>query len=319
MPRNGSGVYSTPAGTTPTNGDDIDAVPFNLLISDISADLNAPRPIASGGTGASSAATARTAFDVAQKQASVTDATEGRAMLVGAFGLGGIGAVAPANISVAPGVIAPGVYSFSSSVSSGGPSGVTNGTLTQTQREGAVATQTLIVDSNTAVQGQMWWRVYVTGAWQAWRRAVTSDVLAADVAATVILDEDNFATNSATRPPSQQSTKAYVDGADAAVALAAGLGFGPGASWQDMTGSRVTGTTYQNTGARPIMVSIMGNFNVGGSTSGELQESVNGTSFVSVEAIRGQQLGSAQAIIMPTRYYRFSGANAWIAWKELRA
>lgn len=58
MPRNFSGVYSKPAGTTPTNGDDADATQFNLLMDDFVADLNTPRPVVAGGTGASDAATA---------------------------------------------------------------------------------------------------------------------------------------------------------------------------------------------------------------------------------------------------------------------
>lgn len=58
MARNGAGVYSKPSGTTPANGDDIDPAKFNTLMDDIAADLNVPRPVVAGGTGASSAAAA---------------------------------------------------------------------------------------------------------------------------------------------------------------------------------------------------------------------------------------------------------------------
>ena len=58
MPRNGSNVFSKPAGTTPIDGDTVSAAPFNLLMDDIAADLNLARPIAVGGTGASTAAAA---------------------------------------------------------------------------------------------------------------------------------------------------------------------------------------------------------------------------------------------------------------------
>ena len=58
MPRSGPGVYSKPSGTTPTNGDDIEAPAYNLLMDDIVTDLNTPRPIIAGGTGASSASAA---------------------------------------------------------------------------------------------------------------------------------------------------------------------------------------------------------------------------------------------------------------------
>jgi hypothetical protein len=60
MARNGSGVYSLPAGSTIANGDLSDATDLNTPLADIEADLNTPRPIVAGGTGASDAAGART-------------------------------------------------------------------------------------------------------------------------------------------------------------------------------------------------------------------------------------------------------------------
>jgi microcystin-dependent protein len=57
MPRSGS-VYSLPAGSLVTNGTTSDASQHNTPLLDIAADLNAARPIASGGTGASDAPTA---------------------------------------------------------------------------------------------------------------------------------------------------------------------------------------------------------------------------------------------------------------------
>lgn len=44
MPRNSSGVYSKPAGTTPTNGDDTDAVQFNQLMDDFAQAINDSLP-----------------------------------------------------------------------------------------------------------------------------------------------------------------------------------------------------------------------------------------------------------------------------------
>ena len=60
MPRSGGGIYSKPAGTTAVAGTLIESAKFNTVIDDIAADLNAPRPVASGGTGAANAADART-------------------------------------------------------------------------------------------------------------------------------------------------------------------------------------------------------------------------------------------------------------------
>ncbi|WDZ78748.1 tail fiber protein [Ensifer adhaerens] len=61
MPRTG-GVYSPPAGTKGVPNTTIQSVPYNTLIDDLTADANAPRPLTSGGTGATSASGARTAL-----------------------------------------------------------------------------------------------------------------------------------------------------------------------------------------------------------------------------------------------------------------
>ena len=59
MPRDGSDTFSKPAGTTAISGEVISSSAFNTLVDDIVADLNLDRPIAAGGTGASTAADAR--------------------------------------------------------------------------------------------------------------------------------------------------------------------------------------------------------------------------------------------------------------------
>lgn len=62
MSRNGSGVYSLPAGSTATTGQTIEASTHNTPLADIEADMNIARPIVAGGTGATTAAGARTNF-----------------------------------------------------------------------------------------------------------------------------------------------------------------------------------------------------------------------------------------------------------------
>lgn len=64
MPRDGSNVYSKPAGTTAVSGTTIESAKFNSVIDDIATDLNTARPIVAGGTGAASASAARTALSV---------------------------------------------------------------------------------------------------------------------------------------------------------------------------------------------------------------------------------------------------------------
>ncbi len=60
MPRNGSGVMSKPAGTTAVPNTPIESAKYNATIDDIIQDLNDARPIVAGGTGATTAASART-------------------------------------------------------------------------------------------------------------------------------------------------------------------------------------------------------------------------------------------------------------------
>lgn len=65
MPRNGSGVYTKPANTTPSANDLLESSKYNLLMDDFATDNNTDRPVVAGGTGASNAADARTNLGVA--------------------------------------------------------------------------------------------------------------------------------------------------------------------------------------------------------------------------------------------------------------
>lgn len=60
MPRNGSGVYSLPPGSTFSPNTLAQSSVVNGINSDIATDLNAPRPIVAGGTGANNAGDALT-------------------------------------------------------------------------------------------------------------------------------------------------------------------------------------------------------------------------------------------------------------------
>ena len=59
MPRTGGGVYVKPFPDV-TSGTTIASAAHNGIVSDVETDLNAPRPIIAGGTGATTAAIART-------------------------------------------------------------------------------------------------------------------------------------------------------------------------------------------------------------------------------------------------------------------
>jgi hypothetical protein len=55
MPRDGSGIYSTLVGTDGIPDRTIESARYNANVHDVEADLNAPRPIVAGGTGATNA------------------------------------------------------------------------------------------------------------------------------------------------------------------------------------------------------------------------------------------------------------------------
>jgi hypothetical protein len=59
MPRV-SNIYSVPPGTDAVPNTTIASVPYNTFIHDVETDLNTPRPVVAGGTGANNAANART-------------------------------------------------------------------------------------------------------------------------------------------------------------------------------------------------------------------------------------------------------------------
>jgi hypothetical protein len=62
MPRDGSGVYHTPVGTDGVPDTTIDSAKYNNNVHDVETDLNTPRPVVAGGTGATSAAGALAAL-----------------------------------------------------------------------------------------------------------------------------------------------------------------------------------------------------------------------------------------------------------------
>lgn len=64
MSRNGAGVYSLPPSYLAETGDTILADQHNSPLEDLQTDANTPRPIVAGGTGASSAVSARTNLSV---------------------------------------------------------------------------------------------------------------------------------------------------------------------------------------------------------------------------------------------------------------
>ncbi len=62
MSRDGSNIYSAPAGTLAVSGTPIESAKYNAFVNDLVADANLPRPIVAGGTGATTAGAALVNF-----------------------------------------------------------------------------------------------------------------------------------------------------------------------------------------------------------------------------------------------------------------
>ncbi|MGB1254073.1 MAG: hypothetical protein ACPG8W_25915 [Candidatus Promineifilaceae bacterium] len=67
MPRNGSDVYSLPPNTAAVTGDPISSAKFNSLTQDLETDQNTARPVKAGGTGATTAAAARSNLEIKEQ------------------------------------------------------------------------------------------------------------------------------------------------------------------------------------------------------------------------------------------------------------
>ena len=99
------------------------------------------------------------------------------------------------------------------------------------------------------------------------------------------------------------ATKGYVDG----------LALGVGQTWQDVSGSRVASTVYQNTTGKPIQVNIAWN-----NITGAIEWSPNGSSgWVDASTQGGAGGIKASTVIIPVAgYYRTTSAFTY--WSELR-
>jgi hypothetical protein len=146
MPRNESGVFSKPANTTATPNTTIQSALFNSVVDDFVADANTARPVSAGGTGATSAADARTAL--------------------GLSGL--VGAVPELSVASALDNIASLQWNYVASANCttvGGPTGGGDGVVfTGYASAGAKRAQVYY-----GLDGVHWRRAYTANAWTTWR------------------------------------------------------------------------------------------------------------------------------------------------------
>lgn len=297
MPRDGSGVFSKVAGTTAVSGTAIESAKYNSVIDDFAADANTPRPIVAGGTGASTAAAARTALGVQAADAGLTSiaglTTAADKMIyttaADTYAVTDLTAFARTLLDDANAAAMRTTLGLDlATIEAADANNATKSGFHRLQNTCANLPsvnpfECIVASPNgtdiaqvaiRATDGQMWRRIRTGGAWTAW-------VLMADAS--------------------------NIDGYAKAI--------GVGQSWQDMTASRVVSTSYQNTAGKPIMVIIL-NIGSGGSRH---EVSANGTTWLPIAVGTGGGVERTSTFIVPAGwYYRASSLATGITWMELR-
>jgi hypothetical protein len=90
---------------------------------------------------------------------------------------------------------------------------------------------------------------------------------------------------------------------------------GTGQTWQDVSGSRVAGTSYQNTTGKPIQVAVSGD---GNGSVRYMQVSTDNSTWINVGVFNSVYDGSTQTIVPNNIYYRAGSGVTISVWAELR-
>lgn len=300
MPRNGSGVYSLPAGVLVTNGDVTDASQHNPALQDFASDANEPRPIVAGGTGATSASAARSALGVA---ASSRPTIEGTATFTGEIvtpdiesGTGSFSGQLSANgvMRSAPTVdatLSSTGHAYQIGPTSGGNLAIDADSL-QARNNGAGSTIHLNYYGGAVAIGNPFEfnALSLNGALQGNTRSVEAVTL------------DGTSDNHIITPKQLQH-------------FSDNRAIGRGQSWQNVSGSRSVGTSYQNGTGRPIQVAISFQNRLT-----QMEVSSNGSTWIAVAmgAENANDRANAAIIIPVGHYYRLTTGAVVHKWAELR-
>lgn len=274
-----------------------------------------PVPVAQGLT--SAAAGVAFAPSVAVPQSNVQGAIDYVATLAASgfapFGLGITGnATLLANIDAT--VTGAGIYRFDGTSTGTLPGGVAagdTGMIELWRQAGATA----MMELHHATTNRVFRRRLTTTVWGAWREEINVDqtTVEGDMIYRGASDFKRLAKGTATQVLRMHSGAAWPEWVTPTY-------FGVGQTWQDVSGSRVRATTYQNTTGKPIMV----NAAVDGSaaTLSRIEVSVDNSVWVVVAGSKTSNVFDnnwAFSVVVPDQhYYRVYGGDALHMWVELR-
>ncbi len=315
-------VYSDVAGTTvaanPIIADGNGFWPQRYVTEDAKAVVTTaddvalytldPAPVAQGAGAAASAIS----FDptVELPQTNVQDAIEAAATLAvsgfAAFGLGITGnATLLANLD-ATGTGA-GVYRFDGTTTGTFPTGVAAGDTGAVElwRQAGV---TAMMELHHATSNRVFRRRMTTSVWGAWREIINVNQ------ATVEGDIAYRGPSDWVRLPKGTAGQRLEMNSGATAPQWGQPALGDGQTWQNVSGSRVGGTSYQNTTGRPIQVAIRASESSGVRL---YQVSVDNSTFVTLGTFQASS-ETAFFIVPNNWYYRINGSCTVSVWAELR-
>ena len=176
MPRDGSGVYSLPAGTAADFGATAVSADNNARFDDVKDDLNAARPISAGGTGATSKSAARTSLELLKAPADATTFVSGEAVMVGSGGFlddapspdGAITDLDDITSGYAWNIGSAGAYANT-------PAGASSGLLVVRRRSGSRVIQQYYEIAPSGDRAPSWVRTFNSTGWSPWARVLTTE------------------------------------------------------------------------------------------------------------------------------------------------
>ncbi len=215
------------------------------------------------------------------------------------FGLG-ITGNAPTISNIDSTTQASGVYRFTGTTTGTFPGGITAATTGLVRIDRQTAAEAIMY-LRAAGGSQYFVRHMSASVWGAWQLQIDNNTLVTSTE-TIVANNTDFGI------PTCAAVSNFTFG------LVGALAIGVNQTWQNVIGSRVRGTSYQNTTGRPIMVMVSVD---GGSPSATLQVSVDNSTWVTIGDV-GAFLAGFSAVIPNGHYYRATGGDALLAWAELR-